>query len=409
MNIILFSHTFLPKVGGRELVVHYLAKALNELGHNVRVFGPDGWLSSRNFEFDYPVNRYPRFVRLRAGKNEFVSQLCVNESYYKLLFDISKFGCDIIHAHTTYPAGYVSSLVKRKYPRIKLMVTPHGVDIHKIPHLGHGMRLNPVLEPKINQALEVADCVTSISEGMEKSILESCANKNKVYRVPNGVDLDRFSHTTKFDIYKHFDINPDAKLIITVGNYHLRKGHEVILKAIPIIKKSEPNVHLLIVGENTGALNKYIQEHNISDNVTLTGSIPFSINASTIISNGKFQKGYDILAALYESSLLYVSAGTEHGSEGLSLAILEAMASGLPIVASKISGNVDIVKDDYNGYLVEPSSHIELAEKITYLLKHEEKRISISRNARETVSEYDWKEIAKKYIEIYKIISTTGD
>jgi len=401
MKIILYSHTFLPTLGGRELVVHYLARSLHDLGCDVRVVGPTGLMRYRKIQFQYPVNRYPTLLRVKSGKSKLAGKINDYQNYCKLKYDISKFGCDIIHAHTTYPTAYVASLLTKKNSKIPLVLTPHGVDIHIIPHLNHGMRLNPILKPKIEMALTAADCVTSISEGMEQSILDAGTDKNKIVRIPNGVDLKRYASPVNFDVRNHFKIDKHAELIVTVGNYHPRKGHEVILKAMPTILKTNPHAHLVIVGRNTEKLAPLIQKCELEKNVTLTGTVPFSIDDSTIVANGEFHQGQDILAAIYQSSQLYISAGTEHGAEGLSLAVLEAMSCGLPIVASNISGNIDIVKHGVNGYLLEPSDHMQLAEKVSYLLLHAEERSVMSSSARETSKAYAWEVIAKKYLDTY--------
>ncbi len=392
----------MPTLGGRELVVHYLARSLHELGCDVRVVGPTGIMRYRNIQFQYPVHRYPTLIRVSSGKSILSSKLNDYQNYYKLKYDITKFGCDIIHAHTTYPTAYVASLVTKKNSKIPLVLTPHGVDIHTIPHLNHGMRLNPILKPKIEMALSAADYVTSISEGMEQSIIDAGTDGRKIVRIPNGVDIKRYSSPVDFDVRSHFEIDKHAELIVTVGNYHPRKGHEVILEAMPSILRTNPHAHLLIVGRNTEKLMSKIKKYGIERNVTLTGTVPFSVNDSTIVVDGEFRQGQDILAAIYQSSQLYISAGTEYGAEGLSLAVLEAMASGLPIVASRISGNVDIVKEGGNGYLVEPSNPDQIADKVHYLLANQNKKIELSSNAKNTALEYGWVEIAKKYLKLYK-------
>ena len=83
------------------------------MGHNVRVLGPSGWWKYRNLQFEYPIHRWPT---LRGLFEEQVT-------FAQLKMDVALWGCDIIHAHSTFPSGYaVTKLKKRK--RIPLVITP---------------------------------------------------------------------------------------------------------------------------------------------------------------------------------------------------------------------------------------------------------------------------------------------
>ena len=400
MNILLFSHTFLPKIGGRELVVHYLARSLTQLGHKVRVVGPAQYWRYRAMQLEYPVHRNINIFRARFGQQGLRSWLRDKELLTYLLANISIWGCDIIHAHTTYPTGWIAAQAK-KIKNIPLVITPHGVDIHMIPELEHGMRLNPLLEPKISFALTNADAITAISTGIEESLLDAGTNGNKIYRVPNGVDLERFKRPNKADVYSWLKLPRDSKLIVTVGNYHPRKGHEVLIRSMIPILMVEPRARLTIVGKKTDAMIPLIRKLGLEGKVVLTGAIQFP----GIITNGSQNKSEcepDWLAAILATSEVYVSSGTDEGAEGLSLAILEAMAAGLPVVATDISGNKDIIHNGETGFLVPPNNPTILAEHVLKLMGNIEKRTHMRINCKKKVEKYGWNEIASQYITVYQ-------
>ena len=204
MDILLYSHTFLPNIGGREIVVYYLGKSLTELGHNVRVVGPSGWFKLRKLNFQFPIHRYPRFIRGELQDPGLIARLKEKEMLFQLLLDKTLWGCDLIHAHTTYPTGYIASRTRRIFRKTPLIITPHGVDIDTIPALQYGMRLQPHLKSKIDNALANADAVTEISDGIKTSLLNAGVDQNKLYKITNGVDIDRFTNPVNCNVNEFF-------------------------------------------------------------------------------------------------------------------------------------------------------------------------------------------------------------
>jgi glycosyltransferase involved in cell wall biosynthesis len=110
---------------------------------------------------------------------------------------------------------------------------------------------------------------------------------------------------------------------------------------------------------------------------------------------------YDDLKALYRVSDIFVYPLLGYG--GVAISLLEAMAAGLPLIATNIGGLPTQVRDGWNGFLVEPANEKQLAEKIKYLIDHPEERIKMGINSRKLAEgEFNWDKIAEKYIEVYK-------
>lgn len=385
MNIVLYTNSFLPKIGGRELVVHHLARTLHELGHEVRVLGPAGWWRLRKCRYEYPVYRYP-VVRGRLRDPVRLVQLLLDTTWRR---------CDLIHAHITYPAGYIAGLLKR-IRDIPLVLTPHGIDIHTIPELGHGLRLDPRLRDKIDYAVRKADAVTAISASIEQALIAAGAEPSKLHRIGNGVDLDRFAAAPDVDVHAWLGVPREARLLVTVGNYHPRKGQETLIRAMPLMLGRAPEARLIIVGRNTEKLTPLIDDLGLAGKVILTGQLKLAELGQAADT--------DWLAALYARSAMYLSAGTSEGAEGLSLALLEAMAAGLPVVATDISGNRDVVTDGVNGYLVPPGSEEGIARRVSDLLAQEDMRTAMGRRARETAAAFSWRSVTNRYLELYREI-----
>jgi len=391
MNIVLYVPSFLPKtLGGRELVVHYLAKSFRELGHSPRVLGPAGWWEYRNLDFGYPVHRWPTL------RGHFVEQIARAE----LMLDIALFGCDILHVHATYPQGYVSSKLG-KGRRFPFILTPHGADIHMVPEVGYGLRLNAEKDQKIRKAVGGADMLTAISASVEDSLLSAGADPDRILHIPNGVDLDRFASgkLSKSEVCAKLGLPSDAKIILTIGRYEPRKGQEVLIKAMPRILERIKQARLVIIGKKTEALNGLITSLGLQDKVCLAGT--FS-PPNILLNDGQDGNEPDWLAECCRQSSVYVSASIDEGAEGLSLALLEGMAAGLPVVATRISGNKDVIEDGRNGFVVTPGNANDLANALINVLENEDIRTEMGENSRKGVESYAWIEVAKQYLRCYE-------
>lgn len=392
MNIVLYVNSFLPLLGGREFVVHYLADSLHKLGHDVRIVGPAGFWKHRHLRFAYPVHRWPT---LRGYLSEQVSLTSI-------ALDTALWGADVIHAHNTYPTGYHATRL-RKFRRYPLVITPHGQDIQSIPEIGHGLRLDPALNRRIMHAVKNADLVTAISRSIEHALIDAGAPPERIRLIPNGVDLARYERQPSVDIRHWLGVEPDARLIMTIGRYKPRKGHDYIVRSMPRILEQEPRTRLVIVGNMTEPLLPLIQQLDLGGKVILTGGISPSANILAAGAGGsEVSADPDYLAELLKASELYISAGIQNNAEGLSLAVLEAMASGLPVVATAISGNTDVVVEGENGLLVNPADEVALADGVLRVLKHKATQDLMRMRARESAASYAWGSVAKQYVKIYQ-------
>lgn len=382
LNIVLYSNSFLPHVGGREIVVYHLAKALVEAGHKARVVCPGGWWSYRKYAYPFKVQRWPKVPGLSD----------LRSSQLNLTLNILLNGCDVVNAHSTYLAGFVA-LQHKRYSHLPLIVTPHGEDIHIIPEIGHGMRLIPELADKIKQVLNGAERMTAISESVVASLLDAGASREKIMEIPNGVDFTRFTGESTFDVRQKFSIPSNKRILLTVGNYVRRRGHEELVRSMPSIVAKNSDAHLVIVGRGTDVLSPMIEELGIADNITLTGAVqPVEMD----------HRADDIVGALYRESEVYVAPGMSEGSEGLSLALLDAMAAGSSIVATDISGNRDLIRNESNGLLVKPSEPEAIAEGVNQMLADKALQENCKATALVDVQPYDWKAIAEQYVQTYR-------
>jgi len=218
------------------------------------------------------------------------------------------------------------------------------------------------------KAHKVITISTSVAQQIKKHY-----NFDKLVIIPNGVDINNF-----------YPSEVPGNYLLYVGRLGHGKGLFDLLDAFKLI--NEQDLKLIIVGEGelkTKLLLK-IEKESIS-NVELIGHIE-----------------NEDLPNVYQNARIFVFPSLY---EGLPTAILEAMASGLPIIATDVSGCKDLIKNNYNGILVNPKNPKILSNSISFLLKDLEKSKYLGKNARaKAETDYSWDIISRTIENEYKII-----
>ena len=196
--------------------------------------------------------------------------------------------------------------------------------------------------------------------------------------IPNGIDVDLFSNAKPFENLRDGKIN-----ILFVGRLEKRKGIKYLLSAYSKLKWDWPNLRLLVVGPGNLDIDsiRIISERNLKD-LIFTGSVD---------DHDK--------ARYYKSADIYCSPAT--GKESFGIVLLEAMASGLPIVASAIEGYSSVITDMHDGVLFEPKSEESLIKHIEKLLNDINLRNNLANNGLKTSKEFKWSIIAERVMKHY--------
>jgi len=177
-------------------------------------------------------------------------------------------------------------------------------------------------------------------------------------------------------------LNEVDRILLFVGRLKPIKGVEYLIKAMGLIQR-EGNMRLMIVGEGDERqeLEKLIAKLKLTANISFQGHVPHHAIPQYMAAADMF-----ILPSL---------------SEGFPVTFLEAMASGLPIIATKVRGMPEIIIEGENGFLVPPQDPGKLAEKILLLLNNSELRERMAQNNREKARRYSWEDVTKKLEEVY--------
>ena len=375
MNICLLTSTYLPQVGGLEIVVHNLATALTDLGHRVYVVTSYNKDCRLDKDYNYRIIRFGfrGFGRLR---------LVTTTVILTLAYVVKRYEIDIINVHNVSSPGSWAYSFRRFFNKIPIVGTPHGDDIQITPEIQDGIRLNPKYDKIVRRNLAMFTRITSISTSIRKDLYQIVDNKEKIIDVPNGVWVQNFQKKiNSAEIRKRFGIPLDSTALISVGRNHIRKGFKYGLDAVAKLRRSGADISYILVGRDMSPIIEKARSLGISDCLITPGEV----NAETV-------------SQLLQSSDIYVSPSIV---ESFGLSTLEAMSAGLPCVVTDIPGSRDLVSNEY-GLLVKKADSDQLADAIKYLIESPSVRKSMGVMARNEAQKYNWPEIARMYIEVYQ-------
>lgn len=199
-----------------------------------------------------------------------------------------------------------------------------------------------------------------------------------------GINLEKFkaiSSEEKNALLSKYKYNSDDFIILYIAEFIPRKDHEFFIKNIPELKKRIPNLKVIMPGRGV-----QLKEMKI---------LAVNLEVDDIIWFPGYRKDINLLCAISD---LYVTTSRQ---EGLPISVIEAMASGLPIVASSIRGQTDAVASGRNGELYQLDNNADFVEKILELYKNPELRIEMRKNNIEDSRKYSVDIAVKKMAEIY--------
>ena len=323
----------------------------------------------KDYEFDNVKVYFPRFwhapisyFRKRLGERQFkvVDKVIKKE---KIKFDL-------IHAHFTYPSGYVGAKLKEKY-RKPLVVTAHGGDIYKLPFV------SKYWKNKVLRILEKADKVITVSK-RNANCIATLGSKSIV--IPNGFDQKLFFPQDKTKYKNRLNLSLDKKIILTVGNLVEIKGQKYLIEAMEEIIKKRKDVLCLIIGSGNlkTRLENQIKELGLKKFVKLIGGKP-----------------HNKIAFWMNACDLFVLPSL---SEGNPTVMFECLGCGKPFIGTKVGGIPEIIVSDDYGLLCEPANPEDLAEKILIGLDKNWDKNKILNYSKK----FMWSKIAKEIIDVYK-------
>jgi teichuronic acid biosynthesis glycosyltransferase TuaC len=269
--------------------------------------------------------RYPFIPKMSVLHG--LSMYAASLSLASRLHRQTKFDC--IDAHYVYPDGFAAVLLGKRLG-IPVVVSARGTDINLFPSFRS-------IRPMIRWTLKQAAGTIGVCEALRTAMVDLGARDERSVAIGNGIDLERFSLVAKQDARRKLGIAADCRIIISVGVLIPRKGYPFLISAFAAIAQNFPKARLYIVGEgpSRAELEELIREQKLEDRIFLVGSKP-----------------NDELKYWYSAADVSCLASSR---EGWANVLLESMACGTPVVATRVWGAPEVIVSPELGVLVEQS------------------------------------------------------
>jgi phosphatidylinositol alpha-mannosyltransferase len=364
LRILQVSDAYYPYPSGVTEYVHNLTQALRRLGHKVSILTGH---NSNDEETPAGVYRLGRVVYIPMNKSFATLPVGFNLPF-KVRNLLSKNRFDIIHLNGPFP------------PDLSFWALHYSKSVNIASFLSAGFSFNAPFARIFDLLFRIHNQQIhgriALSRAAVRTIAPYMPGNYEI--IPSGVDTDFFNPQVRPRILNH------RPRVLYLSRLDERKGLPVLLKAFPKIQSEFPKVRLLVVGK--GPLARYCQELaielKIADAVEFLGFVP-----------------KEDLPSYYRSGDLYCSPAL--GGESFGIVLLEAMAAGLPVVASRIPGYDEVIEDGINGVLVPPQDPEALAQAVIMILKKPELKARLAQNARRFALDHSWDRIARRMERIY--------
>ena len=359
--------TFPPYKGGMGNSTHSFAKILAEKGHDVTVFTPD-YEGIKDEKGGFKIVRLkPLF---KYGNAAILPQV---------LWQLK--GFDIVHLHYPFYGTAGLLLLKKILNKKMKLVVHYHMDTMASGLKGLIFKLNEKFV--LPQIIKKADAVTCASlDYVENSDVKELFKKyrNKFFETNFGVDLEKFKPSGKIA----------KKNILFVGGLdtaHYFKGVENLLKAFKIVSSEFPDCALSIVGD--GDRREYYMKMAEDLGVSEKVSFDEKVDRERLVS--------------FFQDCAFLVLPSINKSEAYGLVLLEALATGKPIIASNLPGVRSVFEKGKQGLLAEPGNIGDLAERMRELLVDDKLREDMGREARILAEEkYSWGKVGERLEEVYK-------
>jgi phosphatidylinositol alpha-mannosyltransferase len=352
--------------GGVTDHVRHLARQLRRLDHEVRIFAP-----SSRADVDFDTAEFYRIGSpISVPVNESVARITLSFHLAdRVAAIVERERFDVLHFHEPLMPALPMTLLRMS--QAANVGTFHAFAKSNIGYY-YG---RPLLEPylaHLHRGIAVSEPA--------KAFVQRYFPDFPLQVIPNGIDISTF-HPGQTPI-RH--LRDDRVNILFVGRLEKRKGLGDLLRGYEFMKPRVPNSRLIVVGDGPlrSSVESYISRHRVAD-VVLAGYVPDSV-----------------LPRYYCSADIFCAPAT--GAESFGIVLLEAMASGLPVVATEIDGYMSVLEPGRDSLTVGPKGWAELGAALVVLARDQELRRRMGAYGLEKARRYAWEEVAARVVDVYK-------
>lgn len=392
LTIALPISSFLPNLGGMEVGLHNIASRLKALGHrpiviaplsHVRQLQPEGW------SLPYEVIAFP--PKILSNLHTY-PKLCfwAFDLFFAHLQRRYKF--DVWHVTMGYPIGVAMIHFARGRQDIPYLIRCAGDDIQVSEEIGYGMRRNPVIDQQVRSYFPEAQMLSAISESVADEYRALGVAETQICAIPNGVDL------TRFESGSGVEPKSDNFVFLSVGRNHPKKNYNALIQAAARLhKKTDEPFEVVIVGRGVEELQALVDAEQapvrliseLGREQTQTGQVPAMPGQSLI--------------NLYKAADAFVFPSK---METFGIAIVEAMAAGLPVIVGDAPGCRDVAQNGESGMMCIPGDADDIAARMLEMMSDEQLRSSYAQKSLTRAQDFSWDSVVEKYLSEYETLRT---
>ncbi len=365
--------TCYPVYGGSGVVATELGIALAERGHDIHFIAYSmpfrlAHVAKNIFFHEVNVNAYPLFEYPNYALN--LTSTMVDVAKHEQL--------DLLHVHYAIPHATSAVLARQILAsegyEIPIVTTLHGTDITIVGR-------DPSFQPVVNYSINQSDGVTAVSDYLRRETYERFDIRKEIEVIPNFIDTKRFKRLDK-EHFKRALCPQGEKLLIHVSNFRPVKNAAQVVEVFHQLRQENQEVKLLLVGDGPDRTNveRLSRDLGVYEDVRLLGK----------------QEPIEEILSIADVFLM------PSGSETFGLAALEAMACGVPVVATDIGGLPELIRHGETGFLCPLNDVSCFIDRVRNLVQDDGLREAMGRRARESAAdEFDVNRIVPMYEQYY--------
>jgi phosphatidylinositol alpha-1,6-mannosyltransferase len=375
-RVLLVTNDFPPRPGGiQSYLGEFVGRLVGAKSHSVMVYAPQ-WKGADAYDVaadadGYRVVRHPGTLMLPGPP--------VDARMRRL---IAEHGIDTVWFGAAAPLALLASRA-RQAGATRVLASTHGHEV--------GWSMLPVARSVLRSIGDGTDVVTYVSRYTRSRFASAFGPAAKLEYLPPGVDTDRFrpDPAARAELRDHYRLG-ERPTVVCLSRLVPRKGQDMLIKALPSIRRRVDGAALVIVGggPHLEALRKLATDCGVAEHVTFTGGVPA----------GELP-AHHALADVFAMPCRTRGAGMD--VEGLGIVFLEASATGVPVIAGLSGGAPETVQHNKTGLVVDGRSVDEVAEAATELLADRDRAAAMGAAGREWVtSRWRWDTLAARLAEL---------
>ena len=377
MKILMISDVYFPRINGVSTSIQTFKNEFQARGHQVSLIVP-AYVTDADCEND--IMRIPSF-RIPYDPEDRMMRF---SEIVRLIPELARQNYDIVHIHPPFIAHYAGIKIAKAL-KIPSVLTYHTLFeeylYHYIPFLPKQFLRFFARRFSSGQCNQVSGVIAPSS--IIVSLLKDYGVKNNITIIPTGIDADKFAQAHPEQFRRKYNIPDNKKLLLNVSRVAFEKNMGLLLELVQELKHSIPEIFLIIAGEGPAKKDYQQQVHKLGldDNVSFVGYL---------------DRNSELIDCYHCADIFVFSSKTE--TQGLVL--LEAMASGTPVVSVAAMGTVDILTD-CEGALISSDQVSDFAQKVATLLQDPDQYANLSKAARIYAADWNSSNLAGRMLLFY--------